>query len=60
MGWIPYAIAVAALLIGAAAGAFIGYKYRKNVAEAKVEKAEDAVKRLYEEAEKKSEEKEET
>ena len=56
MGWIPYAIAVAALLIGAAAGAFIGYKYRKNVAEAKVEKAEDAVKRLYEEAEKKSEE----
>ena len=56
MGWIPYAIAVAALLIGAAAGAFIGYNYRKNVAEAKVEKAEDAVKRLYEEAEKKSEE----
>ena len=30
MGWIPYAIAVAALLIGAAAGAFIGYKYRKT------------------------------
>ena len=56
MGWIPYAIAVAALVVGAAVGAFFGYKYRKNVAEAKIEKAEDAVKRLYEEAEKKSEE----
>ena len=31
-------------------GLLIGYAYRKNVAEAKVAKAEDAVKKLYEEA----------
>lgn len=31
-------------------GLLIGYAYRKNVAEAKVAKAEDAVKQLYEEA----------
>ena len=33
-----------------AIGLLIGYAYRKNVAEAKVAKAEDAVKQLYEEA----------
>ena len=33
-----------------ALGLLIGYAYRKNVAEAKVAKAEDAVKQLFEEA----------
>ena len=33
----------------------IGYLYRKNVAEAKVAKAEDAVRKLYEDAQKKAE-----
>ena len=57
MGWLQYVLPIAAgLLVGAAAGVLIGYFYRRNVAEAKVEKAEDAVKRLYEEAEKKAEE----
>lgn len=57
MGWLQYVLPIAAgLLVGVAAGVLIGYFYRRNVAEAKVEKAEDAVKRLYEEAEKKAEE----
>lgn len=49
--WIWVLIAVAA----AGVGVLIGYKYRKNVAEAKVAKAEDAVKQLYEEAQRKAE-----
>ncbi len=56
MGWLPYVLAAAGLVLGAAAGVLGGYFYRKNVAEAKIEKAEDAVKRLYDEAEKKAEE----
>lgn len=47
MDWWIYLIAGVALLI---VGLFIGYVYRKNVAEAKVAKAEDAVKKLYDEA----------
>ena len=43
-------------MVGAVGGSLIGYKYRRDVAEAKVEKAEDTVKRLYDEAEKKAEE----
>ena len=56
MDWLPYVLAAVGLVLGAAAGVLGGYFYRKNVAEAKIEKAEDAVKRLYDEAEKKAEE----
>ncbi len=56
MGWLEYVLIAAALIAGAGVGAFAGYQYRRNVAEAKVEKAEDTVKRLYDEAEKKAEE----
>ena len=56
MGWLEFVLIAAAALIGIGAGMFAGYKYRQNVAEAKVEKAEDTVKRLYDEAEKKAEE----
>lgn len=47
MEWWMYLIGGIVLLI---VGLLIGYAYRKNVAEAKVAKAEDAVKKLYEEA----------
>ncbi|MDO4853020.1 MAG: ribonuclease Y [Clostridia bacterium] len=56
MGWLEYVLIAAALVVGAGAGVFAGYQYRRNVAEAKIEKAEDTVKRLYDEAEKKAEE----
>jgi len=56
MGWLEYVLIAAALVVGAGAGIFAGYQYRRNVAEAKIEKAEDTVKRLYDEAEKKAEE----
>ncbi|MBR3271386.1 MAG: ribonuclease Y [Clostridia bacterium] len=56
MGWLPYVLAAVGLVLGGAAGVLGGYFYRKNVAEAKIEKAEDTVKRLYDEAEKKAEE----
>lgn len=56
MDWWVYLIMGAILLVGVGLGVLFGYLYRKNVAEAKVEKAEDTVKRLYEEAEKKAEE----
>jgi len=48
--WIAIAIAVA---VGAVCLA-IGYSYRKNVAEAKIAKAEDAVKKLYDDAQSKA------
>ena len=52
MGWIFYLIiGIAALAIGV----FVGYVYRRNIAEAKVAKAEDAVKKLYDEAQRKAE-----
>ena len=47
MQWWMYVGAGIVLLAG---GLVIGYAYRKNVAEAKIAKAEDAVKKLYEEA----------
>ncbi len=54
--WLQYVLIGAGVVVGALIGFVIGYFYRKNVAEAKVEKAEDAVKRLYDEAQKKAEE----
>ena len=50
--WAVLLIAVAA----AAIGVLIGYTYRRNVAEAKLGNAEDAVKKLYEDAQKRAEE----
>ena len=47
---------IGCVVVGAVIGILIGYKYRRDVAVAKVEKAEDTVKRLYDEAEKKAEE----
>lgn len=47
MTW--WATLLVALGVGGA-GTFSGYMYRKNVAEAKIAKAEDAVKKLYEDA----------
>ena len=49
--WIALLIGVATLV----AGLFIGYAYRRNIAEAKIAKAEDAVKKLYDEAQRKAE-----
>lgn len=54
--WMQYVWIGVAAIVGVVAGFLIGYFYRKNVAEAKVEKAEDAVKRLYDDAQKKAEE----
>ncbi len=50
--WLYPVIGIAALL----SGFLIGYAYRRNVAEAKVAKAEDAVKKLYDDAQRKAEE----
>ena len=50
--WAILLIAVAA----AAIGVLIGYTYRRNVAEAKLGNAEDAVRKLYEDAQKRAEE----
>lgn len=54
--WLWYVLIAVAAVVGIVIGVVIGFAYRKNVAEAKIEKAEDAVKRLYEEAQKKAEE----
>lgn len=43
-------LAIALIVAASAICLLIGYMYRKNVAEAKVAKAEDAVKKLYEDA----------
>lgn len=50
--WITIVSAIAALGIGAAGG----YSYRRNIAEAKTAKAEDAVNRMLEDAQKRAEE----
>ena len=50
--WAVLLIAVAA----AAVGVLIGYTYRRNVAEVKLGNAEEAVKKLYEDAQKRAEE----
>ena len=47
---------IPAVLLGAGIGIAIGYFYRKNVAEAKIAKAEDAVRTLLDDAQKKAEE----
>ena len=47
---------IPAIVLGAAIGIAIGYAYRKNVAEAKVAKAEDAVRTLLDDAQRKAEE----
>ncbi len=47
---------IPAALAGALIGVLIGYFYRKNVAEAKIAKAEDAVRTLLDDAQKKAEE----
>ncbi len=48
-------LVVLLLVVAAVLGVFLGYLYRRHVAEAKVEKAEDAVKRLIVDAQKKAE-----
>lgn len=48
-------LVVLLLVVAAAVGLFAGYLYRRHIAEAKVEKAEDAVKRLIVDAQKKAE-----
>ncbi len=50
--WIGIALAIVALGIGA----FAGYVYRRNIAEAKTGKAEEAVNRMLEDAQKRAEE----
>ena len=53
MIWWPFpVIGIVALL----SGFLVGYAYRRNIAEAKVAKAEDAVKKLYDDAQRKAEE----
>ena len=52
MWWLYPVIGIVALL----SGFLVGYAYRRNVAEAKVAKAEDAVKKLYDDAQRKAEE----
>ena len=47
---------IPAVLLGALVGIAIGYVYRKNVAEAKIAKAEDAVRTMLDDAQKKAEE----
>ncbi len=47
---------IPAVVLGALIGIAIGYVYRKNVAEAKIAKAEDAVRTMLDEAQKKAEE----
>ncbi|MEA4870568.1 MAG: ribonuclease Y [Christensenella sp.] len=43
-------------ILGILSGFLVGYAYRRNIAEAKVAKAEDAVKKLYDDAQRKAEE----
>ncbi len=48
-------IAVAALILGAAAGVFAGYAYRRSVAEKKIGRAEESVIAMIDDAKKKAE-----
>lgn len=48
---IPILIAIACLVVGL----LIGYKYRQNIAESKIGRAEDSVKKLIDEAQKRAE-----
>ncbi|MEG2882774.1 MAG: Rnase Y domain-containing protein, partial [Christensenella sp.] len=48
---IPILIGVVALVIGVA----VGYTYRRNIAESKIGRAEDSVKKLIDEAQKRAE-----
>ena len=49
-------IAIACAIVAVGIGAFVGYAYRRNIAEAKTGKAEEAVNRMLEDAQKRAEE----
>ncbi len=55
MNWWHYLLILAGILVGCGIGAVIGYYYRRNIAEAKTAKAEDAVKRMIDDAQKRAE-----
>ncbi len=55
MEWWHWLLIVAGLVVGAGVGIAIGYSYRKNIAEAKTAKAEDAVKKMIDDAQKRAE-----
>ena len=51
-----YAIyAIVGLIVGIVAGSLIGFAYRKNIAEAKTMRAEEAVKKMIDDAQKRAE-----
>ena len=50
----PVIAAVIAVVVGAICG-FLGYTYRKNFTEKKIERTEDYAKRLYDDAVRKAE-----
>lgn len=55
MSWVDVAIPVASALVALTVGAVGGYRYRKDIAEAKVARAEDAVRRMIDDAQKRAE-----
>ena len=54
MSWVDVAIPVASALVALTVGAVGGYRYRKDIAEAKVARAEDAVRRMIDDAQKRA------
>lgn len=55
MSWLDYAIPIATAVVGLVAGAVGGYRYRRDIAEAKTARAEDAVRRMIDDAQKRAE-----
>ena len=55
MEWWHWLLIVGAALVGVGVGTAIGYYYRRNIAEAKTAKAEDAVKKMIDDAQKRAE-----
>ena len=53
--WWHYLIFAIAIIISAGIGIAIGYYYRRNIAEAKIAKAEDAVNKMIDDAQKRAE-----